>query len=112
MNFKNFSAAALMCAALSLGLPSLAVGAGMADAHQRAGLQCTVCHAKQGVAPAEATCTGCHNPADLQKKTAKMMPTNPHVSPHYELTCTNCHKGHQQSVDFCAQCHKFGFKVP
>jgi hypothetical protein len=27
-------------------------------------------------------------------------------------TCESCHRGHKPSVDFCAQCHDFGFTVP
>ena len=47
------------------------------------------------------------------KKTAKVKPTNPHVSPHYgkDLECTNCHMGHMEPENFCNQCHQFDFKV-
>ncbi|WP_418869780.1 cytochrome c3 family protein, partial [Sutterella wadsworthensis] len=39
---------------------------------------------------------------------------NPHVSPHYgkTLECTNCHLMHQESENYCNQCHEFNFKVP
>ncbi|WP_081454058.1 cytochrome c3 family protein [Sutterella wadsworthensis] len=34
--------------------------------------------------------------------------------PHYgiQLDCVNCHHGHEESEDYCAQCHNFGFNVP
>ena len=59
------------------------------------------------------TCTTCHQKDALVKKTAKVKPTNPHVSPHYgkDLECTNCHMGHMEPENFCNQCHQFDFKV-
>ena len=110
--FKMIGAAAVLCALRGAGTPALAAGSGMAAAHQKAGVSCTVCHAKTGVAPKEDTCTGCHKPDALKQKTAKVVPANPHVSPHYELSCTNCHAAHKPGTDFCAQCHKFDFQVP
>ncbi len=41
----------------------------------------------------------------LAAKTANLKPKNPHDSPHYG-------KQHAKSENDCAQCHKFGFKVP
>ena len=50
----------------------------------------------------------------LVEKTKNVKPVNPHVSPHYgkTLECTNCHLMHQESENYCNQCHEFNFKVP
>ena len=108
-NTKSIRAAAAVCALLGFALSAQA--AGMGDLHQKAGVNCQVCHAQTGVAPKQEVCTTCHNPEQLRQKTARVVPTNPHVSPHYELSCTNCHAAHKKGTDFCAQCHKFDFKV-
>ena len=77
---------------------------------------CASCHgAKNEVAyPSIEQCSKCHNPADMEKKTKDMKPSNPHTSPHYgnQLDCVNCHVQHGETVNFCDQCHTFGFKVP
>lgn len=88
-----------------------------ADRHQALGLTCEVCHGPDKANPKEVTietCTQCHNTKDLVEKTKNVKGANPHTSPHYQdqLDCTNCHMQHEESVDFCAQCHQFGFKVP
>lgn len=57
-------------------------------------------------------CPSCHNPEVLKKKTDKVVPTNPHVSPYDDLTCTHCRAVHKLGTDFCAQCHKFDLRVP
>ena len=91
---------------------STASAAGMTDAHAKAGMTCASCHASPGAPVPESACTSCHNPEVLKKKTDKVVPTNPHVSPHYDLTCTHCHAAHKPGTDFCAQCHRFDFRVP
>lgn len=108
--FLALASTVLLCCAAAASAASDA--GGMAQAHQKAGVACAVCHAKPGVAPQESVCTNCHKPEVLKQQTQNVVPTNPHVSPHYELTCTNCHAGHKPSTDFCAQCHKFDFRVP
>ncbi|MEG0374624.1 MAG: cytochrome c3 family protein [Raoultibacter sp.] len=49
---------------------------------------------------------GCHNITrqDLIEKTSDME-RNPHVAQHGEIACTECHKGHRASVNYCSQCH-------
>ena len=37
---------------------------------------------------------------------------NPHAQHDGALPCTECHKGHKASVNYCAQCHSFVYKVP
>ena len=61
------------------------------------------------VYPEETTCTGCHNKADVAKKTKALEP-NPHTAPH-NGDCTLCHMQHEPAVNYCAQCHNFNFKV-
>ena len=86
-------------------------------AHMLSGVSCEACHGKTKQ-PEEAPmekCVACHGPtAKLAEKTKDLKPTNPHTSPHYgtELDCNLCHKQHAKSENYCAQCHKFDFKVP
>jgi cytochrome c nitrite reductase small subunit len=37
---------------------------------------------------------------------------NPHASHYGEMECRLCHKMHEESEDYCAQCHAWGFEVP
>ena len=87
-----------------------------ADRHGAKGVACASCHGeKNEVAyPSIEQCSKCHNPADMEKTTKDMKPSNPHTSPHYgnQLDCVNCHVQHGETVNFCDQCHTFGFKVP
>ena len=48
----------------------------------------------------------CHNLTrdDLAEMTADM-DYNPHVAQHGEIDCSECHKAHRASVDYCTQCH-------
>ena len=39
-------------------------------------------------------------------------PANPHQSHFPNLECSVCHRMHQDSQDYCAQCHTFGWMVP
>ena len=49
---------------------------------------------------------GCHNLTrqDLIAATSDME-RNPHVAQHGEIACTECHKAHRASVNYCSQCH-------
>lgn len=43
---------------------------------------------------------------DLVELTKDLSSTrNPHVAQHGEYSCTQCHKAHSQSVNYCSQCH-------
>ena len=46
------------------------------------------------------TCLDCHE-ADLGDY-------NPHKSPHGQMNCNECHKGHAAQVNTCGQCHDNG----
>ncbi len=84
--------------------------------HQLSGVSCAACHGKGTPEPlAMEKCVSCHgSTAKLAEKTAQVKPSNPHTSPHYgtELDCNLCHKQHAKNENYCAQCHKFDFKVP
>ena len=49
---------------------------------------------------------GCHNVTrvDLVELTAGPM-ANPHLQPHGEYECSECHKAHRASVNACTACH-------
>jgi len=112
---------ALGCVALLWGLgwaPAEAPAAErprLADAHKEAGLDCQACHKEtppKAAAPM-ASCMTCHGPYDkLAERTEQVTPRNPHMSHEGELECSECHHAHKPSVDYCAQCHQFGFQVP
>lgn len=82
--------------------------------HQANGIGCRDCHTTD---PPEAVtieqCIICH---DLPEEKEDYHDGDPdkHDSPHYgpELECENCHVEHGESVNFCADCHNFNFKVP
>lgn len=85
--------------------------------HGLHGVSCAECHGKGGKAqPATAdACLACHGPpAELVQKTAAVKPENPHDSPHWgpQMECSVCHRQHEQTVNWCAHCHTFDFKVP
>lgn len=46
--------------------------------------------------------------ADLEEEVG----ANPHASHYGEMECRLCHKMHEESEDYCAQCHAYGFEVP
>lgn len=108
--------AAALLAALTLATTSAHAATG-AERHTAKGIACEACHGPDKANPKEPTletCTGCHNLKQLVEKTKDKKPHNPHTSPHYQdtLDCINCHVMHGDTVNFCDQCHSFGFKVP
>ena len=81
---------------------------------QKTGIECAGCHKESAPKPSvpSTACGGCHgDAAGLAAKTAKANP-NCHASHQGELPCETCHRAHARSVDYCAQCHDFGLKVP
>ena len=82
--------------------------------HVSAGLNCASCHKETPPATpvGMATCLSCHGSYKaLAKKTINVTP-NPHGSHQGDLPCASCHHIHKPSVDYCSQCHQWGFKVP
>ncbi|NHM14143.1 cytochrome c-type protein Cgr1 [Xiamenia xianingshaonis] len=70
--------------------------------------------AARGIAP-EAFCLNeaCHANDDGTAMTRKDlvaatadMERNPHLEPHGETNCSDCHKAHRASVNACSQCHQ------
>ncbi len=106
-----------LCTALLLSAAlAQSVGADelLAARHKAAGLACAGCHgeATPHAPGATAVCLNCHGSyAAIAAKTATSDP-NPHASHKGELPCESCHHAHKPSVDYCAQCHDWGFKVP
>lgn len=87
----------------------------MAHTHLLAGKGCESCHGKGKPKPVDMDkCVTCHDAAKVAAATASVQPKNPHDSPHYgpNMECGNCHLAHGKSENYCAQCHKFEFKVP
>lgn len=85
--------------------------------HQLAGVGCADCHGKGGQpAPVDMEqCLSCHGSGEkVSALTAKMKPQNPHTSAHYgsDLDCNVCHRQHEKSENYCAECHRWEFKVP
>lgn len=114
--FLNVVLICVIASASSLALA--ASGKTLADVHKAMNIPCESCHGANNAVPEPGIkeCSRCHDPAKLAEKTEPSDPTkhNPHRSPHYgiQLDCVNCHHGHEESEDYCAQCHNFGFKVP
>ena len=87
--------------------------------HAAEGVKCTSCHGRSSQSdpvPLEK-CLSCHGDGDskaLAAKTAGVKPVNPHETRHYgtEADCGLCHRQHENSVNFCLDCHpRFQFKV-
>ncbi|WP_350338312.1 cytochrome c3 family protein [Turicimonas muris] len=51
----------------------------------------------------------CHDKGGLISKTKALEP-NPHDAPH-NGDCVLCHVQHETPENYCAQCHKFDYKV-
>jgi len=86
--------------------------------HREKGFYCLHCHSdyvdEYAAGDTQAGCTGCHGgDAEMIKKTEKTKYShNPHKSHYVDLKCSACHRGHKPFVDYCAQCHPFGYKDP
>jgi hypothetical protein len=81
--------------------------------HGRQSLMCSTCHGKSLPAAGDEVendiCLGCHGPLEnLASKTvqAESPKFNPHKSHLFDLACTKCHAGHQESKVYCLDCHK------
>ncbi|MCI5851313.1 MAG: cytochrome c3 family protein [Sutterellaceae bacterium] len=121
--FGRKAAAAALVLAAGLFTALSANAAGVADLHAAKGLKCDACHvtATGGALKAEKSdygvCATCHGDYQkmIEKTDAKHKDSgqpNPHAQHDGALPCTECHKGHKASVNYCAQCHSFVYKVP
>lgn len=92
----------------------------LANRHIARGMNCVSCHITQGNPKlkmvdnaSHEVCVQCHGFYDkVVKLTEKKDEQNPHAQHDGNLPCSECHKGHKPSVNYCAQCHNFEFKVP
>lgn len=99
-----------------LSAQSMAADKMLADRHVQRGLNCVSCHGKDMSKPIKyESCLQCHGPTyeDLAKKTDEL-DINPHATHLGEVSCMECHQGHQKPRLACIQCHEFGdmFNVP
>lgn len=87
----------------------------LADRHKDRAMECSACHKEsppQKAVPSEV-CKGCHDEEKLAMKSAeKFGRQNPHDNHLGAIGCEQCHHAHKPSVDACAKCHQYGFKVP
>lgn len=72
----------------------------------------------------QETCLSCHEHGSYEQialvttdlgvtdDQAGGTPANPHQSHFAKLECHLCHRMHEQSVDYCAECHKYDWDVP
>lgn len=119
--FRFFALATIAAMAAAFATHGLAQapapGAGhgfLIDKHVAAALNCASCHSESppAKAPDSAVCSKCHGSyKDVAATTGADQP-NPHASHLGDIPCTSCHKIHQASVTYCAQCHNFDFKTP
>ena len=85
------------------------------EKHKNVGITCEDCHKEKPPSKLvpTAVCLSCHGSySELTEKTKDVKPRNPHESHLGELDCDNCHHVHKPSVNYCGECHTFGFKVP
>ena len=94
----NRLALILASACLIFGTTASAADFG-ADRHVARGLECASCHGPD-----------MKNPETPDEKTNSRRNPNPHKAPH-NGDCTLCHLQHEPEENYCAQCHKFDFKV-
>jgi hypothetical protein len=72
----------------------------------------------EGLDYPKESCLECHEHGsyeEIAEKTAYLageVGANPHGSHYGQLECRLCHKMHQESEDYCAQCHAWGWEVP
>ena len=109
----------LSTAGAAMAQDSTAEDGPLGKIHKAEGVTCVKCHgtAKKSEPIPLERCVSCHVKGDakaLVAKTAKTKPLNPHENRHYgnQADCGLCHREHDVSVNFCADCHpRFDFKV-
>lgn len=119
-------AAAVFAATLSLSMTGAALAQDgnaedgpLGKIHKKEGVTCAKCHgtAKKSEPIPLERCVSCHGKGDVKAlvaQTAKAQPLNPHQNRHYgnQADCSLCHREHDVSVNFCADCHpRFDLKV-
>ncbi len=104
---------------LALGLTlsfTAAAGGHLADRHADRGVSCVACHGvkapKAGAKVDQAKCLKCHGSLDKVAERTKGVSPNPHYNHLVGLNCLECHRGHAEGVNLCAQCHNLKMNVP
>ena len=107
-----FGAAA--CAALLAAASTATAADYLADRHVARGLTCEQCHTESPPSkPAKSPqCESCHGNNDAMARRTKDVKPNPHFTHLGDVTCLECHQGHQSSRLICDGCHKIELKVP
>lgn len=90
----------------------------LAERHKAMDISCLDCHGVTTPKPASVFnnqgCINCHGSIDEVAEVTKVK--NLYPDPHYnhlvELGCTECHQGHQPSVNMCNDCHNIDFNTP
>jgi hypothetical protein len=83
--------------------------------HIKNGINCEDCHSGEKEPKTNADvqpCLDCHGGYAGMAEATETLEVNPHASHEGELPCSECHKSHTPSIDYCEQCHTFSFKVP
>lgn len=115
LNTKQLLSALLAAGVLALSGTAQAADF-LADRHVARGVECKTCHLtatpQPGAKVKSQTCNGCHVSLDKVAERTKDMTPNPHYNHLIGTDCQECHKGHQQSQNLCANCHALEWKVP
>jgi fumarate reductase flavoprotein subunit len=109
--YRTLTGAALLAAALFAA--GTASATPLADRHKAKGLDCLSCHVTKPEPFAEvprANCLKCHPETLIVSKYADLKDRNPHKNHLGEVDCNICHRGHDESLVYCDQCHK-NFKL-
>ena len=92
----------------------------LCNRHHKDGVTCSACHRDAQDLPGagnrskgmtqsvdSGVCVGCHGNFDTLCQATSGLSINPHASPHHGLMleCTQCHKVHRLSDNFCIRCH-------
>lgn len=83
----------------------------LAGKHEKnVGAECSDCHGESttGEVDTQEVCLGCHEQADIEERGEKLIDKlhrNPHKGHYPDLSCSECHKGHEKEQNFCDSCH-------
>lgn len=107
----------LFSSTVSAAIDSPSAGQNMlADRHVTRGIACESCHTpdfKMKQSGDYDACVDCHGDySAMIQKTEGRYQVNPHAQHEGVLPCTECHKGHRESVNYCGGCHSYIYKVP
>ena len=108
----------LLLGSLLIALPAMAQDSFLADRHVTKSVNCTACHEtqapKQGAEVSSGKCVQYHGTLEniAAKTKDKKLDPDPHYNHLVNTDCQECHRGHGQSTNVCANCHNLKYKVP